>query len=63
MVIGEAAGDQAGDGRVGDQGQVVAVLFEAAHGEDGDGGAASTLVAGGGLRDQFVHEFSISHQI
>ncbi|MFF4531415.1 hypothetical protein ACFY1P_19350 [Streptomyces sp. NPDC001407] len=62
MIVGKAASDQAGDSRVGDQGQVIAVLFEAAHGKDCDGGAASALVAAGGLRDQFVHGFSIPHQ-
>ncbi|GAA1893587.1 hypothetical protein GCM10009753_22910 [Streptantibioticus ferralitis] len=61
MIVGDAARYQAGDSCIRDQWQVVPVLLEAAHREDGDGRSPVAFVAGRGLRDQSIHDPSIPH--
>lgn len=53
--VGDLLGDEAGDGGVGDRGEVRAVLLEGADGEHGDTGASFGYVGARGGRQQ-VHD-------
>ena len=48
-------GNQAGDNRIGDQGEEVAVLFEAADRQHRHPGGAVLLIPGAGHGDQWIH--------
>src|SRR5690606_39584144 len=57
--FGQALGDGAGDGGVGGEGKVGAVLFHAAHRQDRDGRGAVLLVCGGGGGDRNTHAVTV----
>ncbi|GAA4950883.1 hypothetical protein GCM10023205_09570 [Yinghuangia aomiensis] len=62
MVGGDAVGDQGRDDGVGGQGQVVAVLFEAADGEYREPRPGGAEVGGGGAGEREIHGAKIAER-